>query len=62
MEIYKMTIDELLEEYWEWSENVKSATGWPSAYMAARELEGICNYAKSKGFNLVNKHPIRVGQ
>lgn len=62
MPCYKMTIDDLLVEYWRWTMRVKKAAGWPSAFYAARRLDGICSYAKSKGFNLENKYPIRVGQ
>lgn len=55
-----MPIDDLLIEYWHWTMRVKNATGWPSAFYAAKRLEGICRYAKSQGFNLVNRHLIRV--
>lgn len=62
MPLCKMTIDDLLVEYWNWTMHVKSAEGWPSAYYAAKQLEAICSFARMKGFNLENKYPIRVSQ
>lgn len=56
-QFHEMTQDELQAEFDIWSEKVRTAPGWPSAYFAARCLAEICRLG---GFE--NPHPITVGQ
>lgn len=54
-----LTKQELLDEYNKWRKAVHTASGWPSAYFAAKQLEHICAESRTRGMNLINPHPIR---
>jgi hypothetical protein len=53
-----MTDDELREAHQQWSTNVVSASGWPSAYFAAKQVEVICKESDRRALGLVNEYPI----
>lgn len=52
---HEMTRIELEVEFDAWSERVRTASGWPSAYFAAQQLAQICRIG---GFD--NPYPIVV--
>ena len=53
---------ELRAEFETWKNLCATATGWPSAYMAASELTAIEAAAKDKGFDgFTNPHKITKG-
>jgi hypothetical protein len=57
----EMTDDELSVAYLKWSSNVAGASGWPSAYFAAKQLEQICREGERRGAAMENPYPIRRG-
>jgi hypothetical protein len=58
----EMTDDELRQAHLEWSARVGDASGWPSAYFAAKQVEIICKEGKQRrALDLVNEYPIMGG-
>lgn len=55
----KMTKDELQAAHQYWSVQVEEASGWSSAYYAARQLQHVCTFAFLRGLKMANPYPIR---
>ena len=55
------TDDELVASYDYWSERVRTASGWSSAYEAAKCLKHTCREAQARGLSLINSFPIVKG-
>lgn len=58
---HEMTDEELVINYDYWSEQVRTAPGWASAYQAAKYLKATCTMAQSRGLALTNPFPIIKG-
>lgn len=58
---HEMTDDELTEALKTWGANVDNATGFPSAYFAAKQCAAIVSAAERRGLALVNNWPIVRG-
>lgn len=54
----EMTDDELRAAHVQWHSNVERASGWPSAYFAATQLEIICREGTRRALDLQNNYPI----
>lgn len=52
---------ELTASYDHWSECVRTASGWASAYQAAKYLKKTCAEAARRGMALTNPFPIIKG-
>jgi hypothetical protein len=57
----EMTDDELREEFQTWEKNVDEASGWSSAYFAAKQLESIVRIGNERGLGFENRFQIRRG-
>jgi hypothetical protein len=57
----EMTDDELREELRAWESRVDGASGWASAYFAARQLEAVVRIGNERGLGFENRFPIKIG-
>lgn len=55
----EMTDDELVLSHDYWSERVRTAPGWSSAYQAAKYLKHCCAEAAKRNLPLTNPLPNR---
>ncbi len=58
---WDMSDAELVAAHQYWSVCVEDASGWPSAYFAAKQLQHVCAEGKKRGLKMVNPHPITYG-
>lgn len=56
----EMKDDELRDAMAEWGQRVDEASGWSSAYFAAKQCKAIGDIAERRGLDIENKWPIRV--
>ncbi len=56
-----MTDMNLKEELLKWEQHIETATGWPSAYFAAKQIAEIVAEGNKRGLGLVNNYPIKRG-
>lgn len=54
----EMTDQELLDQMAIWGANVDSASGFPSAYFAAKQCKAIKSHCDKRGVEIENKWPI----
>jgi hypothetical protein len=57
----QMTTEELQCARSAWEDRVESASGWPSAHFAAKQVAEIVAEAKRRGLDWDNKYPIMIG-
>lgn len=57
----KMSIDELHGSVAFWTEAVNNASGWSSAYFAAKELKAAIAWLARRGITMKNPYPIMRG-
>lgn len=57
----RMNDAELRAEIATWETHCATATGFPSAYFAAKQLEVAVSEANRRGWGVVNKYPITIG-
>jgi hypothetical protein len=56
---HEMSDDELRTELARWESYVDGASGWSSAYFAAKQLETIVRIGNERGLGFVNRFSIR---
>lgn len=59
---HEMTDAELLTAFDVWAKSADDATGWPSAYFAAKQLAAVIAIENQRGMALKNPFPIVVGE
>jgi hypothetical protein len=55
---HEMTDDELHNNLKFWEERTDKATGWSSAYFAAKQVKQIVDTANQRGLGFINRFPI----
>ena len=58
---HEMTILELMINYYYWRAKVVGASGWASAYEAAKCLKHTCYWLNKLGYYTINPYPIKKG-